>query len=76
MCRNTGLKFNAGNSKVIVFNEKGRFESEVHVEEIRLEHVSEFKYIWDVFWTNQVQIGHNAVGSEWEEDCMCYQVPG
>ena len=38
-----------------------RCGSEVYVDEIRLEHVSEFKYLGCLFWTNQVQMGQNAV---------------
>ena len=37
-----GLKVNADKSKVIVLNGEERLECEVHVHEIRLEHVPEF----------------------------------
>ena len=40
-----GLKINAGKSKVMVLNGQERFECEVQVDRIRLEHVSEFKHI-------------------------------
>ena len=37
-------KVNACKSKVMVLNGEEGLESEVHVDEIRLEYVSEFKY--------------------------------
>ena len=40
VCRRRGLKFNARKSKVIVMNGE-----EVHVDGVRLEHISEFKYL-------------------------------
>ena len=40
-----GLKFNAGKSKVMVLNREEGLECEVHEDGIRLEHVSEFKYL-------------------------------
>ena len=42
MCRKRGLKANTGKSKVMVLN--GEEDCEVHVDGIRLEHVSELKY--------------------------------
>ena len=50
VCRRRGLKVNAGKSKVMVLNGEEGFEYEFHVDGIRLEHVSEFKYLrcaWD-----------------------------
>ena len=41
VCRRRGLKFNAGKSKMMVLNGEVRL-SEVHVDGIRLEYVSEF----------------------------------
>ena len=61
VCRLRGLKINAGESKVMVINGEDGLECEVHVNGVRLEHLSEFKYR-DVFWTNQVQMERNAVG--------------
>ena len=43
MCRKV-LKVNAGKRKVMVLNGEEGLVCEVHVDEIRLEHVSEFKY--------------------------------
>ena len=40
-----GLKVNAGKSKLMVLNGEEGLELEVHAVEIRLEHVSEFKYL-------------------------------
>ena len=40
-----GLKVNVGKSKVMVLNGEKGLECEVHVNVIRLEHVSEFKYL-------------------------------
>ena len=37
---------NAGKRKVMALNGEEVLECEVHVEGIRLEHVSEFKYLW------------------------------
>ena len=39
------MKVNAGKSKVMVLNGEEELECEVHVDGIRLEHVSEFKYL-------------------------------
>ena len=45
VCRRRELKFNAGKRKIIVLNGEERMECEVQVDGIRLEHVSEFKYL-------------------------------
>ena len=45
VCRMIGLKVNAGKSKVMVLNGEERLKREVYVDRIRLEHVSEFKYL-------------------------------
>ena len=42
VCRR-GLKVNAGNSKVMVMNGEEGLECGVHIDGIRLAHVSEFK---------------------------------
>ena len=47
---------------MMVLNGEERLEREVHADGIRLEHVSEIQYLGCV-WTNQVQMGQNAVGS-------------
>ena len=52
---------NVSKSKVMVLNEEERLDYEVHIDWIRLENVSEFKYL-DAFWTNQVQMGQSVVG--------------
>ena len=44
VCRR-GLKFNASKSKVMVLNGELGLKCEVHVDGIRLKHVSEFKYL-------------------------------
>ena len=62
-CRRRGLKVNAGKRKVMVKNGEDRLEREVHVDRVRLKHVSEFKYLGCVL-TNRVQMGQNAVGRE------------
>ena len=43
--RRRGLKFNADKSKVMLLNREEGLECEVHVDGIRLENVSEFKYL-------------------------------
>ena len=45
VCRRRGLKVSAGKSKVMVMNREEGLECEVHVDRVRLEHVSEFKYL-------------------------------
>ena len=45
MCRRRGLKVNVRKNKVMVLNGKKGMECEVHVDRIRLEHDSEFKYL-------------------------------
>ena len=44
VCRR-GLKVNAGKNKVMAMNGEEGLECEVHVDRIRLDHVSEFKYL-------------------------------
>ena len=44
VCRRRELKINAGKSKVMVLNGEEKLKCEVHVDWIRLEHVSKFKY--------------------------------
>ena len=60
VCRR-GLEVNAGKSKVMVLGGEEGLECEVCVDGIRLEHVSEFKYLGCV-WTNQVLMRQNVVG--------------
>ena len=43
--RRRGLKINAGKSKVMALDGEEGLECEVHVDGIRLEHVSEFRYL-------------------------------
>ena len=44
-CRKRGLKVNAGKNKVMVPNGEEGLECKVRVDGMRLEHVSEFKYL-------------------------------
>ena len=45
MWRRRGLKVSEGESTVMVLNGEEGLECEVHVDGIRLEHISEFKYL-------------------------------
>ena len=45
VCRRRGLKVGAGKSKVMVMNGEEGLECEVHIDVVRLEHVSKFKYL-------------------------------
>ena len=45
VCRRRGLKVNVGKSKVMLLNGDEGLECDVHVDGIRLEHVSEFEYL-------------------------------
>ena len=45
VCRRRKLKVNAGKSEVMILNGEEELECEVHVDGIRLEHLSEFKYL-------------------------------
>ena len=45
LCRRRGLKVNADKGKVMVLVGEEGLECEIYVEWIRLEHVSEFKYL-------------------------------
>ena len=45
MCSRRGLKVNEGRSKVMVMNGEEGLECEVLVDGVRLEHVSEFRYL-------------------------------
>ena len=44
VCRRRGLKVNAGKSEVMVMNGEKGLECEAHVDGVRLEYVSGFKY--------------------------------
>ena len=43
--RRRGLKVNAGKNRAMLLNGEEGFECEVYVVEIRLKHISEFKYL-------------------------------
>ena len=65
VCKRRGLKVNAGKSKVMVLGREEGLEFAVCVHGIRLEHVSEFKYLgcvirqrWGRMW--------------WKGDEWCY----
>ena len=45
VCRRRGLKVNAGKSKMMLLGGEEGIESEVCVDGMPLEHVSEFKYL-------------------------------
>ena len=45
VCRKRGMKVNSGKSKVMAMNREEGLECEVHVDGVRLEDVSEFKYL-------------------------------
>ena len=45
VCRRRELKVNAGKRKVMILNGEEGLGCEVYVDGIRLEHVSEFKYL-------------------------------
>ena len=45
VCRRRRLKGNAGKSKVMVLNGEEGLKCKVHIDGIRLEHVSKFKYL-------------------------------
>ena len=45
VCRNRGLKVNAGKSRVMILNGEEGLDYEVHVDGVRLKHISEIKYL-------------------------------
>ena len=49
LCRRRDLKVNSCKSKVMIMNVEEGLECEVYIDGIRLEHVSEFKYLGCVF---------------------------
>ena len=49
LCRKRGLKVNAGKSRVMILNGEDGLECEVSVDGVRLDCVSEFKYLRCVF---------------------------
>ena len=60
-----------------VLNGEEGLECEVHINGIRLEHVSEFKYLECVLeesGTDGAECSRN--GDEREEGCRCHEVPG
>ena len=66
VCRRRRLEVNASKSKVMVLNGEEGLECEVHVDGIRLEYVSEFKYLGCV-WVES--------GADGAECCRCHQGP-
>ena len=77
VCRKRGLKVNAGKSKVMVMNGEEGFECEDYVDGIRLEQVSEFKYlgcILDKSVTDGGECSRKAASGS--GGCRCHQVPG
>ena len=63
--RRKGLKVNAGKSKVMVQGGEEGLEYEVCVDDIRLEHVSEFKYLGCVLeesGTDEAEFSRKVVG--------------
>ena len=45
LCRRVGLKFNVDKSKVMSLNGEDGLECKVCVDRVRLEHLSELKYL-------------------------------
>ena len=68
VCRRRGPKVNADKSKVTLLNGEEGLESEVHVDGIRLEHVSEFKYFGYVL----EELGTDREECNRKEGCRCY----
>ena len=73
-CRRRGLKVNAGKSKVMVLGGGEVSDCEACVDGIRLEHVSEFKYLGCVL--DESGTDEAECSRKWEEGCRCYQVSG
>ena len=74
----TVLKINASKSKVMVVNGVERLECEVHVDGIRLEHVSEFKYLGDVLnesGTNGAECSRKVANGRSVATGQCHWVP-
>ena len=61
VCKKRGLKVNATKSKVMVLNRLEGLECEFHVDGIRLEHISQFKYFGCVLDESGTD-GQDAVG--------------
>ena len=57
---------------MLALNGEEGLECEVHVDVIRLEHVSEFKYLGCVLDKSGTD---GAEDDEWEEGCRCHQIP-
>ena len=65
--RRRGLKDNTGKSKGMVLNGEEGLEYEFHVDGIRLEHVSEFKYlgcVLDESGTDEAERTRKVVSSD------------
>ena len=64
VCRRSGLKVNAGRSKVMVLGVEEGLESEVCVGGIHLEHLTEFKflqYVLDESGTDEAECSKKVV---------------
>ena len=70
VCRRRGLKVYANKNKVMVLNAEEGLECEVHVDGIRLEPVSEFKYLRCVMdesgTSGQNVVERWRVGGRWQ----------
>ena len=58
VCRRRGLKVNGGKSKVMLLGGEEDLKCEVWVDWVRLEHVSEFKYlrcVWEESGTDEAE---------------------
>ena len=67
VCRRRGLKVNAGKTNVMILNGGEGLECEVHVDGIRFEHVSEFKYLGCVLDESGTDGAECSRKVEWEE---------
>ena len=47
---------------MMTLNGEEGLECDIHIDGIRLKHVSEFLSIWNAFWMNQVQMEQNLIG--------------
>ena len=72
VCKKRGIKVNASKNKVIVLNGEQGLECEVSVDEMQLEHVSEFKYLGFVLNESGTDEAVSQEGGKWEEGCRCY----
>ena len=71
-CWRRGLKVSEGKSKMMMLNGEEELGSEVHIDGICLEHVSEFKYLGCILDESHTDEAECSRSGYWEESGRCH----